>query len=248
MLPLSDQGAQQSRGFPIVNITIILINFVMFGVELIGGDPIVNGWSLIPKEIVTGQDIIGPVSVAGQTIQLYQAPLGNVYLTLLTSMFMHGGLLHILSNMLFLYIFGDNVEYNFGHLKYAIFYLLCGLGANFTQIVMGGSDSVVPNLGASGAIAGVLAAYLVLFPLARVQGVVPIGYFGFLANVPAWVMIGIWFLTQVVSISLVGEQGGGVAYWAHVGGFTFGLALTFLFRTNQYPASVQDLLGRVLKN
>src|SRR6478752_5333812 len=136
MIPLSDQGAQQSRSFPIVNVTIILLNFVMFAAELVGGDAIVNGWSLIPKEILTGQDIIGPVSVGGDTIQLYAAPFGNVYLTLLTSMFMHGGWLHIGGNMLFLFIFGDNIEYNFGSLKYLLFYLLCGFGADFAQILM----------------------------------------------------------------------------------------------------------------
>src|SRR5262249_6402305 len=136
MIPVNDEGAEQSREFPIVNIAIIVLNFVMFGVELLWGDVVVNGWSLIPKEIVTGQDIIGMVNVGGQTIQLYPAPFGNVYLTLLTSMFMHGGWLHILSNMTFLFIFGDNVENNFGHVKYLIFYLLCGLGASFTQIVM----------------------------------------------------------------------------------------------------------------
>jgi membrane associated rhomboid family serine protease len=146
-------------------------------------------------------------------------------------MFMHGGWLHILSNMAFLFIFGDNVENNFGHVKYLIFYLLCGLGANFTQIVMGGADSVVPNLGASGAIAGVLAAYLVLFPRARVKGVVPIGSFGFFANIPAALMIGLWILTQIVSVSLMSEQGGDVAYWAHIGGFALGFVLTFVFRT-----------------
>jgi membrane associated rhomboid family serine protease len=107
MIPLRDEGAGQTRVFPTVTISIILLCFLMFAVELIGGDSIINGWSLIPQEIVTGQDIVGPVNIAGGTIQLYPAPLGSVYLTLLTSMFMHGGLLHILSNMLFLYIFGD---------------------------------------------------------------------------------------------------------------------------------------------
>jgi len=233
MIPLNDEGAEQSREFPYVNIAIILLNFAMFGVELIGGDAIVNGWSLIPKEIVTGHDIVGLVNAGGQTIQLYPAPLGNVYLTLLTSMFMHGGWLHILSNMLFLFIFGDNVENNFGHVKYLIFYLMCGLGANFTQIVMGGADSVIPNLGASGAIAGVLAAYVVLFPAARIRGLVPVGYFAFNANIPAWVMIGIWILTQIISTSLISEQTSDVAYWAHIGGFGLGLVLTFVFRNRE---------------
>jgi membrane associated rhomboid family serine protease len=247
MLPLSDQGAEQPRGFPIVNVSIIVLNFLIFGVELIGGDPIVNGWSLIPKEIFTGQDLIGPVTVDGQTLQLYPAPFGNVYLTLLTSMFMHGGWLHILGNMLYLFIFGDNVEYNFGRAKYLVFYLLCGFGADFAQLTMSGANSVVPNLGASGAIAGVLAAYVVLFPRARVEGLVPLGFLGFLANIPAWVVIGLWILTQIVDVSLVGEQGSGVdtsvAYWAHIGGFAVGLVLTFLFRTreNVYPS--RTLLG-----
>jgi len=242
MLPLRDQGAGQPRGFPIVNIGIIVLNFAMFGVELVAGDPVVNGWSLIPNEIVTGHDIVGLVNVGGQIIHLYPAPLGNVYLTLLTSMFMHGGWLHILGNMLYLFIFGDNVEYNFGHVKYLIFYLLCGFGADFTQIAIGGGDSVVPNLGASGAIAGVLAAYLVLFPRARVRGVVPIGFVGFLADLPAVVVIGFWILIQIADVFLVGEEGG-VDYGAHIGGFFLGLLLTFVFRTPENVASGQGMLG-----
>jgi membrane associated rhomboid family serine protease len=242
MLPLSDQGAEQSRSFPYVNIGIILLNFAMFGVELVVGDPVVNGWSLIPKEIVTGHDIVGIVNVGGQMIHLYPAPLGNVYLTLLTSMFMHGGWLHILGNMLYLFIFGDNVEYNFGHVKYLIFYLLCGFAADFSQIIIGGGDSLVPNLGASGAIAGVLAAYLVLFPHARVRGVVPLGIFGFLADLPAVVVIGFWILVQIFDVFAVGEQGG-VAYGAHIGGFFVGLLLTFIFRTPENVAPGQGLLG-----
>lgn len=233
MIPLRDDGAGQSRVFPIVTIGIILLCFLMFAVELVEGDPIINGWSLIPKELVTGQDIVGPVNIAGETIQLYAAPLGNVYLTLLTSMFMHGGVLHILSNMLFLFIFGDNVENSFGHVKYLVFYLVCGLGAGFAQVVMGGTDSLVPNLGASGAIAGVMAAYLVMFPLAKIRAVLPLGMFSTIATVPAFVMIGLWFLSQIASVSLLGEQGSDVAYWAHIGGFFFGLIFTIAFRPNQ---------------
>src|SRR5690242_7604773 len=236
MIPLADEGAERPTGFPIVNISLIVLNVLMFAVELIAGNAVVNGWSLIPRKIVTGQDLVGTFNIGGQAIQLYPAPLGNVYLTLLTSMFMHGGWLHIGGNMLFLFIFGDNVEYNFGALKYLIFYLLCGFGADFAQILMGGTDSVVPNLGASGAIAGVLAAYLVLFPTATIRGVMPIGIFGFNVNIPAVVMIGIWILTQIMSVSGLGEQGGDVAYWAHIGGFALGLVLTFVFRTRTYAA------------
>lgn len=238
MIPLRDEGAEESREFPIVNITLIVLNFLMFGVELVWGDVIVNGWSLIPKEILTGHDIVGVVNLpGGDSIQLYPAPLGNVYLTLLTSMFLHGGWLHILGNMLFLFIFGDNVENNFGHVKYLVFYLLCGFGADFAQLMMGGADSVVPNLGASGAIAGVLAAYVILFPLARVQTVIPLGFFSTVTTVPAFIMIGGWILIQIISVSLLGEQGGDVAYWAHIGGFFVGLVLTFAFRSREAAAA-----------
>src|SRR5437764_116003 len=178
MIPLGDQGTPQQRGFPIVNITLIAINVLMFLLQLSTGlenGPITAGWSLIPREITTGHDLIGPSGIPG--LDLAAAPLGIPYLTLLTSMFMHGGWLHIGSNMLFLFIFGDNVEDNFGSLKYLLFYLLCGFAADVTQIFMGGPDSTIPNLGASGAIAGVLGAYLVLFPQARVRALIPLGFF-----------------------------------------------------------------------
>lgn len=233
MIPLRDEGAGEARGLPAVTIGIILLCLLMFAAELLGGDPIFYGWSMIPKEIVTGQDIVGPVNVGSETIQLYPAPLGNVYLTLLTSMFMHGGTLHLLSNMLFLFIFGDNVEHRFGPAKYLIFYLMCGFGANVAQVVMGGADSILPNLGASGAIAGVMAAYVVMFPLAKIRGLIPLGRFSTVATVPAFVMIGLWMLSQIASVSLLGEQSSDVAYWAHIGGFIAGLALTFVFRPSQ---------------
>src|ERR1041385_6707687 len=144
------------------------------------------------------------------------APLGIPYLTLLTSMFMHGGWLHIGSNMLFLFIFGDNVEDNFGSLKYLVFYLLCGFSADFTQIFLGGPDSVIPNLGASGAIAGVLGAYVILFPQARIRTLLTLGIFITMTYVPALLMIGFWILTQIISVVALQEAtaGGGVAFWA----------------------------------
>src|SRR5689334_3127362 len=128
MIPLGDEGTPPERGLPVVNLAIIGINIAVFLFQLAAGDQITNGWSLVPKEIITGHDLVGQVVVpgtGGQSIMLYPAPLGNVYLTLLTSMFMHGGWLHIGSNMLFLFIFGDNIEDNFGSLKYLVFYLLC---------------------------------------------------------------------------------------------------------------------------
>ena len=236
MIPIGDEGTPAQRGLPIVNLTIIGLNILMFLLQMTAGDAITYGWSLVPREITTGQDLVGnvPVPGTGEAIPLYPAPLGVPWLTILTSMFMHGGLLHIGSNMLFLFIFGDNVEDNMGSLKYLIFYLLCGLAATFAQIILGGADSIIPNLGASGAIAGVLGAYLILFPQARIRALIPFGGFATIGHVPALLMIGLWILLQFVSVFLAGEQaggpGGGVAYWAHIGGFVAGLLLVFLFR------------------
>lgn len=234
MIPIGDEGTPPQRGLPIVNLSIIALNILMYIVQVMLGDSFTNGWSLIPQEITTGQDLVGVFPVPGfdAQIELTGAPLGIPYLTLFTSMFMHGGLLHIGSNMLFLFIFGDNVEDNFGSLKYLAFYLVCGLGASFAQIVLGGPDSIIPNVGASGAIAGVLAAYLVLFRQARIRVLIPIGYASTIGSIPAMFMIGIWIATQLLSIFVLEEQttGGGVAYWAHVGGFVVGLLLAFVLR------------------
>jgi membrane associated rhomboid family serine protease len=237
MIPIGDEGTPPRRGLPIVNLTLIAINLLMFMYQLSTGlenGPVTLGWSLIPREILTGTDIVGNVPVGNFSIDLAEAPLGMPYLTLLTSMFMHGGWLHIASNMLFLFIYGDNVEDNMGSIKYLIFYLLCGFGADFAQILLGGGDSVIPNLGASGAIAGVLGAYAVLFPQARIRAFIPFGGFATISRVPALLMIGFWIVTQFISVFFVEEQaaggGGGVAYWAHIGGFVVGLLLVFVFR------------------
>lgn len=249
MIPIGDEGTPMRRGFPIVNITIIVINILIFILQM-SSDAITYGWSLIPREIMTGQDLVGPQRIPGlnETLALYEAPLGMPYLTLFTSMFMHGGLLHIGSNMLFLFIFGDNVEDDMGSLKYLVFYLLCGLGADFAQIILGGPDSIIPNLGASGAIAGVLGAYLILFPQARVRALIPFGYFSTIALVPAIIMIGIWIITQFLSVFVAGEQaaggGGGVAYWAHIGGFIAGFILVFVFRGRSQADTVFSRYGR----
>jgi membrane associated rhomboid family serine protease len=167
---------------------------------------------------------------------------GSVYLTLLTSMFMHGGLMHLFGNMLFLWIFGDNLEDRIGHARYLVFYLLCGVLASlahvFTTLAFseGGSGLLVPSLGASGAISGVLGGYILLFPHRRVR--VLISYF--LTEVPAYVALGLWFVFQFVSglgILGGGAQEGGVAYAAHIGGFIAGLALISVFAIGRRAAA-----------
>ncbi|HKP52711.1 MAG TPA: rhomboid family intramembrane serine protease [Chloroflexia bacterium] len=236
MIPLGDEGTPVQRGLPIVNLTIIAVNIGVFLLQLSTGldnGPITMGWSLVPREISTGTDIIGPVAdFPGLT--LAAAPLGIPWLTFLTSMFMHGGWLHIGSNMLFLFIFGDNIEDNMGSVKYLIFYLMCGFAADLAQFFLGGTDSAIPNLGASGAIAGVLGAYLILFPQAKVRALIPLGLFTTITRVPAILMLGFWIVTQFLSVFVVEEQaaggGGGVAYWAHIGGFIAGAVLVFVFR------------------
>ena len=232
MIPIGDEGTGGQMRTPYVNLIIIGLNILVFVVQITVGDSFTNGWSLIPREITTGQDLTGPQQIPGVgTIVLSEAPLGIPYLTLLTSMFMHGGLLHIASNMLFLFVFGDYFEDYMGHIVYLLFYLACGFAASFTQIFLGGPNDVIPNVGASGAIAGVLAAYLVLFPGARIKTLIPLGGLVTVTMVPALVMIGVWIVTQVISVFLAEPtEGGGVAFWAHIGGFVAGLLLTFVIR------------------
>jgi membrane associated rhomboid family serine protease len=204
-------------------------------------------FSTVPQEIMTGTDVVTPPRVedyAGQRVLipgLGETPV-SVYLTLFTSMFMHGGIAHIAGNMLFLWIFGDNIEDRLGHVRYSIFYLLCGLIASlahvFTTAAFAGErgDLLVPSLGASGAISGVLGGYLLLHPARRVTVIL----FRFLTDVPAWVAIGIWFAFQLISglgVLGAGSQRGGVAYAAHIGGFLAGLVLIKFFdRGHRVPA------------
>jgi membrane associated rhomboid family serine protease len=207
MLPIGDDNSARTT-VPLVTYALIAFNVLLFLVELSGGDAFVQKWAFVPTRFLAN-------------------PSGEM-LTLLSSMFMHAGWLHLGSNMLYLWIFGDNVEDRFGHYKFMLFYLLCGLAATFAQLAFSvGSD--IPNLGASGAIAGVLAGYLLLFPRGQVrvlQGtrVIPMS---------ALIVIGLWFVLQLVSGlgSLASTaQTGGVAYMAHIGGFVVGLILALLFR------------------
>ena len=222
MIPIGDDPPK-GRSFPLVTITLIAINVVVFLYELSLGngiDALFRSAGVVPQEFTVGQDLPPP------------APLNIYYTTLLTSMFLHGGFLHIGSNMLFLWIFGDNVEDRLGHLKYLAFYLLCGLGASAAHIYFNWG-SRVPSVGASGAIAGVLAGYLLLFPSASIRTLLVLGWFVTVTRVPAIIMIGFWFVTQLLAgVASLGhvEQTSGVAFWAHVGGFVVGLPLVLLLR------------------
>jgi membrane associated rhomboid family serine protease len=227
MIPLSDDPHR--RIFPLVTVSLIVINIVVFLYELSLGNRLqgfVQSFGTVPAEIVSGRDL--PPG----------APLGNIYVTLFTSMFLHGGLLHLASNMLFLWVYGDNVEDALGHLGYLVFYLVCGLAANFAQIAIN-VESTVPSIGASGAIAGVLGGYIVMFPSAQVRTLLFLGPFITITRIPALLLIGFWFVTQLISgVGQLGiaEETGGVAFWAHIGGFVVGLILGLFFRPRFAPA------------
>jgi membrane associated rhomboid family serine protease len=210
MFPVSDDDTQR-RTVPLITFALIAANVVIFLVELSGGDPFIKKWAFIPAR--------------------FSAEPATEAVTIFTAMFMHGGWLHLFGNMLFLWIFGDNVEDRFGHIQFLIFYLLVGIAATFAQFVIAPHSSL-PNVGASGAIAGVLGAYILMFPQSRVN--VLVGQQ--LVVMPAVIVLGLWIALQLFSgvgtIAHTDETSnvGGVAYMAHIGGFFAGLLLTFLFR------------------
>ena len=236
MIPIGDEDTGGQPGLPYVNLAIIAINVVVFLYQLV--DPnFTNGYSTVPAEITSGKDIIGQfvLTAPDGTSAVIDEATGPtpIWLTLLTSMFMHGGWLHIGGNMLFLFIFGDNIEKAYGHVKYLAFYLVCGIIAGLAH-VLSQPDSIIPSLGASGAISGVMAGYLVLFPTNRVKVLLALGIILLRPMmVPAVVMIGVWALLQFINglgAIAVTDQTSGVAYWAHIGGFIAGLVITFLAR------------------
>lgn len=207
MFPIGDDNSAR-RTAPLVTYALIALNVLFFFGELSGGDAFVGKWAFVPSRFLTD-------------------PFGDSP-TLFTSMFMHAGWLHLGGNMLYLWIFGDNVEDRFGHVPFTLFYLLCGLAATFAQLAFS-LGSHVPNLGASGAIAGVLGAYILLFP----QGRVRVLQGQRVVQMPALIVIGLWIVLQLFSgVGSVANtaQAGGVAYMAHIGGFLAGFVLTFLFR------------------
>src|SRR5450759_2405880 len=208
--PIVDDDTAR-RTFPLVTYALIALNVLFFFVELSGGDAFIEKWAFVPSRFLANP--------------------GADFLTIFTAMFMHAGWVHLGGNMLYLWIFGDNVEDRFGHIKFTLFYLLCGVAATFAQLAFSAASNI-PNLGASGAIAGVLGAYILMFPQGKVnvlmgRGVIPM---------PALVVIGLWIVLQffsgIGSIATTADTGG-VTYMAHIGGFIAGFVLTFLLGGNR---------------
>jgi membrane associated rhomboid family serine protease len=238
LFPIGDDNFDR-RGVPYVNYLFIAINVAVF-VLLQGfgtNDVFTYAFSTVPREITTGTDLRGIVPVVnavGRTIgkiRLEPTPI-PVYATLLTSMFMHAGISHIFGNMLYLWIFGDNLEDRLGHFRYAAFYLTCGILASLAH-VLSDPNSVIPSLGASGAISGVLGGYLLLFPQRRIRALI----FYNVVEVPAFVALGLWIFMQILQSYLSPASGGGVAYMAHIGGFIAGFLLIKIFALGTKPST-----------
>jgi membrane associated rhomboid family serine protease len=214
MLPISDDNRGR-RIQPIVTWALIMANVLVFFYQSTLSElefiRFLDDWAVVPAEITSGQ----------------------AYFTLITSAFLHGSWFHLGSNMLFLWIFGDNVEDVMGHVKYLVFYLLTAVGASLAQVMID-TESRVPMVGASGAVSGLLAAYIVMFPHGKIRTLIIFGIFITMTMIPAWIMIGYWIFIQVISglgsLSTIGDQGGGVAFFAHIGGFVAGLVLVWFFR------------------
>ena len=221
MVPLRDENPTQIT--PYVTYGLVAANVLVFLYELSLAPPQLDAffrtWAVVPRELTA--------SFAGDLV----ASASPEWITLFTSQFLHGGFLHIAGNMLFLWIFGNNVEDRLGHIKYLIFYLACGALAALTQWFFGPGSSI-PSLGASGAIAGVMGAYILRYPQARVLTLLPLGFFITTVRVPAFFFLGWWFLQQAIygvasleAPTNIGMESGGIAYWAHAGGFVFGAIL-----------------------
>jgi membrane associated rhomboid family serine protease len=206
MLPIRDHNPSQTR--PIITVALIVINLLVFvSYRSLSGDPAAlagfyQTWALVPAHVSAGSD----------------------WYTLITSMFLHAGFMHLGGNLLFLWIFGDNLEDKLGHAGFLAFYLVCGVAAGLSQMAASPA-SLVPTIGASGAIAGVMGGYLLLFPKARIDVLFIFIVFFKIFPIPAWAMLGVWFVLQIVNGIGTDISGGGVAFWAHVGGFVAGFVL-----------------------
>jgi len=210
LIPLGDASRRPTR-IPVVTILIILVNVLVFVQELMGGEAFVSRWAAIAAEIVSGHH----------------------WITILTAMFMHASWSHIIGNMIFLWAFGPEIEDVMGRWRYLVFYLVGGLVATLAQVAAS-PHSTVPNLGASGAIAAVMGAFLITYPRDRIRSILLIFVFVKIAFIPAALLIGFWFLTQLFNAGQVAQaQTGGVAYLAHIGGFIFGAATARLFESGE---------------
>jgi membrane associated rhomboid family serine protease len=238
MFPIGDDNSDRTTT-PYVNYLLIALNIIVFVFlqGMTGDNTFTYSYATVPAEILTGHDIVtnarvltDPLTGEHLTIPGLGPTPVSVYFTLITSMFMHGGWAHIAGNMLYLWIFGDNIENAIGHRKYLFFYLLCGIIASLSHVLVTkllGQDPLIPSLGASGAISGVLGAYILLFPKRRVTMFI----FRFITHVSAIWAIGIWIVLQIVNgLGMLGGEASGVAYAAHIGGFIAGMLLISLFR------------------
>jgi membrane associated rhomboid family serine protease len=242
MIPIRDDIPSRSR--PVVSVSLIVVNVLAFFYELSLGPEGLEGffqdYAVIPARYFAA----GYVDPFGL---VQQFALTDLVVPVFTAMFLHGGWAHIGGNMLYLWIFGDNVEDRMGHGRFLFFYLLSGVLATLAHIMFN-PHSQVPSLGASGAIAGVLGAYLLLYPRARVVTLVPIFFFIQFVPIPAVILLGFWFLQQffagAMSLGAASAQTGGVAWWAHIGGFVTGMALVHLFKRKDYWPAERDLWWR----
>ncbi len=226
MIPIADENLSGGKAYVVYGL--IIANALAFLAELAGGG--LSRFSMIPYSVIHDVRVWLPTNQFGQLVAPPQ-PMPGIHpqwITIFTSMFMHAGFWHLGGNMLYLWVFGNNIEDLLGHVKFFIFYMLCGFLAAVTDILgsMHGVAAFVPTLGASGAIAGVLGAYFVLYPTSNVRCLVFLGWFGQVLDVPAVVVLGLWFVLQLLGLGNL--QGGGVAYWAHVGGFVTGAIVILL--------------------
>ena len=238
MIPLRDDVP--SRTVPFVNYGLIVLNAIFFLSELGLGEDLGRLFqraTVIPALFSGGDRFFDAREVAASFV------VADLRTRVLLSMFLHGGWLHLIGNMLYLWIFGDNVEDRCGHVKYLVFYLLCGYAATLAHI-WADPGSRIPSIGASGAIAGVLGAYMTLYPRARVVTLLPLGFFSQLVQLPAVFFLGFWFVQQfffgVAEMGGPRSSGGGVAWWAHIGGFVAGLVLVWVFQSAKRKPPARD--------
>ena len=257
VLPIADDNSDRTT-FPVVNVCLIAINVLVFVVfqDFGQNDKFTLAFSTVPAEILSGRDVVTEDRVVTMNTAegqrqvlmpgLQETPI-PVYLTLLTAMFMHGGIAHLLGNMWFLWIFGDNIEHDLGRGRYVVFYLLCGILASLAHVMLNteGPNAMIPSLGASGAISGVMGAYMLLHANRRVTVLL----FRVITQVPGYVAVGIWFLFQVISgMGIIGGSDTGVAYGAHIGGFLAGLLPRQAFhdRAEPHPRAPVETLAATI--